>query len=280
MIKIKKLLKFVFLIPIILLVGSGCELEKQKNAVSTNTFYTTENFTLNTENKTDKQKEKVHSNTSSTENKKSKKQQEQNSQKYYRVTRVVDGDTIEIIYNGEKQKVRLIGLNTTESKDPRKKVQCFSREASDEMSSLVSDKEIRLETGAMSDNRGYYGRLLRYVYLPNGTHVNAWMVKNGYGYAYTKYPFSKMEQFKTYQQQAREEKLGLWADDVCEQKQGSVESNTKSEETVCDENVYNCSDFGSYSQAKEVYNTCGGVNNDIHLLDRDEDKRPCESLGY
>jgi micrococcal nuclease len=199
------------------------------------------------------------------------------AQKTYEVTRVVDGDTIEINYNGSEEKVRLIGLDTTESKDPRKKVQCFSKEASSQMRQLVSGKEVKLEQGPMSDNRGYYGRLLRYVYLPNGTHVNAWMIKQGYGYSYTKYPHSKQSQFEQYEQQARENKRGLWADGVCEKEEVTTKDGSSTSYT-CNRNKYNCSDFDTYSEAKEVYEACGGVENDVHRLDRDKDGTPCESL--
>ena len=200
--------------------------------------------------------------------------------KTHEVVRVVDGDTIVVNYNGKNEKVRLIGLDTTESKDPRKKVQCFSREASSKMMNLVSGKEVKLEQGPMSDNRGYYGRLLRYVYLPNGTHVNAWMVKNGYGYAYTKYPFSKQSQFESYEQQARDNKLGLWADGVCEKEEETQTTETNSSDYICSSNEYNCSDFDTYTEAKDVYEACGGVDNDVHRLDSDNDKKPCERLGY
>ena len=195
----------------------------------------------------------------------------------YQVTRVIDGDTIEINYNGSEEKVRLIGLDTTESKDPRKKVQCFSKEASSQMQQLVSGKEVKLEQGPMSDNRGYYGRLLRYVYLPNGTHVNAWMIKQGYGYSYTKYPHSKQSQFEQYEQQARDNKRGLWADGVCEKEEVTTEDGSTTSYT-CSRNKYNCSDFDTYSEAKEVYEACGGVENDVHRLDGDSNEEPCESL--
>ncbi|MFB6182017.1 MAG: thermonuclease family protein [Candidatus Magasanikbacteria bacterium] len=199
------------------------------------------------------------------------------AQKTYEVTRVVDGDTIEINYNGSEEKVRLIGLDTTESKDPRKKVQCFSKEASSQMRQLVSGKEVKLEQGPMSDNRGYYGRLLRYVYLPNGTHVNAWMIKQGYGYSYTKYPHSKQSQFEQYEKEARENKRGLWADGVCEKEEVTTEDSSTTSYT-CSRNKYNCSDFDTYSKAKEVYEACGGVENDVHRLDGDNNGEPCESL--
>ncbi len=48
----------------------------------------------------------------------------------------------------------------------------------------------------------------------------------------------------------------------------------------CNFNKYDCSDFSTYSEAKNVYDKCGGVTNDVHHLDRDSDRIPCEELYY
>lgn len=55
-----------------------------------------------------------------------------------------------------------------------------------------------------------YGRLLAYVYLEDGTFLNAEIIKQGYGYAYTNYPFRYLKEFRSYEKQAREGKQGLW----------------------------------------------------------------------
>ena len=60
--------------------------------------------------------------------------------------------------------------------------------------------------------RDKYGRLLAYVYLMNGTLLNAEIIKQGYGHAYTRFPFKYKEEFKQYEKEAREAKRGLWAD--------------------------------------------------------------------
>ena len=59
-------------------------------------------------------------------------------------------------------------------------------------------------------NRDRYGRLLRYVYLPDGTLLNALIVSEGYGFAYTKYPFRRMKEFRRLERTARAEGNGLW----------------------------------------------------------------------
>ena len=123
------------------------------------------------------------------------------------VTRVIDGDTIEI--EGGK-KVRYIGIDTPETVDPRKPVQCFGVEAFNKNKELVERKRIRLEKDISETDK--YGRLLRYVYV-DGIFVNDYLVRQGYAYAYTYPPDVKYsEQFIQAQKEARENNRGLWKD--------------------------------------------------------------------
>jgi micrococcal nuclease len=121
-------------------------------------------------------------------------------------TRVVDGDII-ILNNGEK--VRLIGVDTPETKQPNKPVEYFGKEASAFTKRMVEGKEVRLEYDVQA--RDQYGRLLAYVYLEDGTLLNAEIIKGGYGRTYTKFPFKYWEQFSQHEKEARENKRGLWA---------------------------------------------------------------------
>lgn len=122
-------------------------------------------------------------------------------------TRVIDGDTI-VLNNGEK--VRLIGVDTPESVHPLKPVEYFSKEASEFTKRLVEGKEIKL--GYDWQKRDKYDRLLAYVYLNDGTFLNAEIIKQGYGFAYTRFPFKYLDQFRQYEKEARENKKGLWRD--------------------------------------------------------------------
>jgi micrococcal nuclease len=130
----------------------------------------------------------------------------------YRITQFHDGDTISVEMDGQEEEVRFIGVDTPETQDPRKAVQCFGHAASAFTKQLIGDKPVRLEADALSSNRDRYGRLLRYVYLPDGRLVQAEIIKEGYGFAYTSFPFTKSEEFTTYQRQAREQTKGLWKD--------------------------------------------------------------------
>jgi len=122
------------------------------------------------------------------------------------VKRVVDGDTI-VLENGER--VRLIGVDTPESVHPNKPVEYFAKEASAFTKNMVEGKKVKLEYDWQRKDR--YGRTLAYVYLEDGTHLNAEIIKQGYGFAYTKYPFKYLEEFRKYERKAREEEKGLWA---------------------------------------------------------------------
>lgn len=129
----------------------------------------------------------------------------------YLVTRVIDGDTIEI--DGGK-KVRYLGIDTPETVDPRKPVQCFGIEASNANKKLVLGKRVKLEKDISETDK--YGRLLRYVYVDD-IFVNDYLVRNGYAYAVTFPPDVKyQQQFLEAQKEARENKRGLWS--ACQSK--------------------------------------------------------------
>lgn len=126
------------------------------------------------------------------------------------VTKVVDGDTIEIA--GGK-KVRLLGVDTPETVDPRKSVQCFGKEASNEVKGLLEGKKVILEKDVSEVDK--YKRLLRFVYLPlpDGTllFVDDYLIREGYAKVLTIPPDVKFsEQFLDAQREAREAKKGLW----------------------------------------------------------------------
>ena len=123
------------------------------------------------------------------------------------VTRVIDGDTVVVEGIGT---VRLIGVDTPETVDPRRPVQYFGKEASDFTKQLATGKRVRLEFD--QDRTDRYGRTLAYVYLqPENLLLNAEIIRQGYGFAYTQFPFRMMEHFRALEREAREAGRGLWA---------------------------------------------------------------------
>ncbi len=132
------------------------------------------------------------------------------------VTHVVDGDTIDVDMNGKTERIRLIGIDTPETVDPRKPVQCFGKEASDETKKMLSGKQIRLESDPTQDDRDKYGRLLRYVFLQDGTNYNQWLIDQGYAHEYTYHiPYKYQAEFKAAERAARDSNLGLWSPKTC-----------------------------------------------------------------
>jgi micrococcal nuclease len=137
---------------------------------------------------------------------------QQNQPGLYSVTKFDDGDTIRVDMNGKDETIRFIGVDTPETHDPRKAVQCFGLAAAAYTKALIGDNPVRLEADPLSTTRDRYDRLLRYVYLPDGRLVEAEIIKNGYGFAYTSFPFTKIEEFRAYQKNARDNSRGLWKD--------------------------------------------------------------------
>lgn len=123
----------------------------------------------------------------------------------FKVARVIDGDTIEL-ENGER--VRYIGIDTPETVDPRRPVQCFGVESSKKNKELMEGRSVRLEKDIT--NRDKYNRLLRYVWVGD-TFVNLELVKQGFAQSYSYPPDIKYQnQFVAAQKEAREAKSGLW----------------------------------------------------------------------
>jgi micrococcal nuclease len=139
-----------------------------------------------------------------------------------KVKRVIDGDTFEL-ETGER--VRLIGIDTPEKSDSDKLER--DSEASKKDKEIIKKlgelcarytrlelegKTVTLKPDSTNDDKDVYGRLLRYVYLEDGTLFNHKIIKEGYAYAFTRYPFIHMEDFRLAEREAREERIGLWRD--------------------------------------------------------------------
>lgn len=135
----------------------------------------------------------------------------------YTVLSVTDGDTIRVDYDGTSTPVRLIGVNTPETVDPRKSVECFGVEASNYLKSLLSGRQVTLEADPTQTDRDKYNRLLRYVYL-DGEDINLKIITEGYGYEYTySVPYQKQSIYKDAEHQASLDKRGLWSPSACQE---------------------------------------------------------------
>ncbi len=128
------------------------------------------------------------------------------------VLRVVDGDTIVVRIGGLEESVRLLGIDTPESVDPRSPVECFGMEASQHTETLLPPgTEVRLVRDVEARDR--YSRLLAYVYrADDGAFVNLQLVRDGFADVLTYPPnVAHADDFTTAAAQARDDGLGLWA---------------------------------------------------------------------
>ncbi len=134
----------------------------------------------------------------------------------YPVIKVIDGDTIDVLIDNQKARVRLLGINSPESVDPRRPVECFGKESKKFLESIISGQVVELVTDPEKPNTDEYGRLLRYVYLGN-QFVNQTLIDEGYAYEYTYHneDYLFQDDFKQSEQTARSEEKGLWSPATC-----------------------------------------------------------------
>lgn len=135
-----------------------------------------------------------------------------------RVVRVIDGDTfvVRLQQSGIEERVRVIGLDTPETKHPRKPVEYYGREASTQAKKLLDRQTIILrldQANAHLGHRDRYQRLLAHPRLPDGAWFAERMIGEGYGHALTRYPFDAalQERYRAAERTAREAGLGLWS---------------------------------------------------------------------
>lgn len=170
---------------------------------------------------------------------------------YYSVSSVVDGDTIKVNINGTIETLRLIGMDTPETVDPRKPVQCFGQEASNKAKELLSSKKVRLEKDLMTGEIDKYGRLLAYVYREDGLFYNKHMIEQGYAHEYTyNTPYKYQTEFKAAQKSAQDNLRGLWSPDTCNGDTTTVADDVTTNEIEVSTIKYYTS---SYHTAKYYY---------------------------
>jgi micrococcal nuclease len=205
------------------------------------------------------------------------------------VTEVVDGDTINIspAINGNDE-VRLIGMDTPETRDPSEEIEPYGPEASAYAVSKLSGVDIEMEFD--QERTDQYGRLLAYVYPAGGEMFNMDLVEEGYAQAYPYPPNTRYEdRFAAAQDEARDAGLGIWGLSESQQckladrgngiGEGTagciVEASPEPDPTPIQAGTdLDCSDFASQLQAQEALND---DPSDPNGLDSDGDGAACES---
>lgn len=193
------------------------------------------------------------------------------------VTSVTDGDTIDIKFSNNKEDtIRLLGVDTPElysevspsefDGTSKKCLDYWADKSKDFVEKKTNHNSISIKFDRNENRRGFYDRLLAYVYINNSTNINYQLVKHGYGRVYTDSDFTQKSTFLNAQEEAKENDRGLW---------GCSEDNIPEEENTDEDskdNIY-CSDFETQEEAQRFHE-----NNSGHGLDGDGDGEACESL--
>lgn len=194
------------------------------------------------------------------------------------VTRVMDGDTLEVeLASGGTERVRLIGIDTPETGHPTLGVQPFGPEASAFTREQLQGKAVLLETDV--EERDQYGRLLAYVYLPDGTLFNGVLVDRGLARMATYPPNVRyVAVWQAITRAAAESGIGLWGGEAEDAHQGGAAGSTPALRYDPFGPDRDCSDFATWEEAQAFYLAAGGPERDPHRLDSDRDGIACESL--
>ncbi|WP_181350518.1 thermonuclease family protein [Thalassobacillus sp. CUG 92003] len=213
------------------------------------------------------------------------------------VTRVIDGDTLEVRMNGKTEDVRLLLVDTPETVHPNEPVQPFGPEATKFVKDTLSGKDVRVKIG--KEKRDKYDRLLAYVFI-NGETIQEKLLRKGLARtAYLYNDLTMLDQFHKVQQSAINAGKGVWSIEGYahkdhdhgyhyeeEKEEPEPEPEPKKKESSNSNLMFdpfgpdrNCGDFnGDHAAAQAFFEAAGGPENDPHDLNRDSDGIACDSL--
>lgn len=197
------------------------------------------------------------------------------------ITRVVDGDTIEIEFsNGTNDTIRLLGVDTPETNPANEDPRDFAvpntaeghdwllrwgEKAKNHTKTELEGRQVQIVTDPKADTRGSYGRLLAYV---DGENFNYQLIKRGLARRYDDSEFSYRKQFGNVEQAAQANERRLWAFD-------EATPEPTATETVEDRD---CSNFDTEEEAQRFFES-HNPGDDPHQLDADGNGQACESLA-
>lgn len=133
----------------------------------------------------------------------------------FTVIKVVDGDTIDIdipdLQTGKAYtRVRLWGVDTPETKHPDQDAMYYGLEAAEFTRRATLNRQVTIKLEPFQKPRDYYGRLLAYIYLPDGKMLNEQLITQGFGYADHRFDHILRRNFLQLQKNTQREKQGLW----------------------------------------------------------------------
>jgi micrococcal nuclease len=131
----------------------------------------------------------------------------------FSVAEVIDGDTIDLAIPDAKYpttRVRLLGVDTPETRNPQTGVMYYGPEASAFTKKLCENQQVTVLLDAVADQRDKYGRLLAYIRLPDGSILNQRLIAEGFGYADLRFEHSFYDSYALLQEEVVRDKKGLW----------------------------------------------------------------------
>lgn len=135
----------------------------------------------------------------------------------YSVYKIVDGDTVDVLINGVKMRIRVIGIDTPEVVKSGEKPECFGKEASDRAYELLEGKEVMLEFDKVAGDTDKYDRYLRHIFVDQKNYAEE-MIKGGFGkqYAYRNQKYAHRPEFEAAEKFAKDAQMGLWGPNACQ----------------------------------------------------------------
>ena len=132
----------------------------------------------------------------------------------FAVTKIVDGDTIWVRIGSGKKKIRLLNIDTPETRGEKK--HAFGFEAKEFAIKMLEGNNVYLESDPGNNDIDKYGRLLRYVITPKGLNANIEIVRQGWSAYYVKYGRSSLYhvEFTQAEIEARKNNIGIWTDQI------------------------------------------------------------------
>lgn len=131
----------------------------------------------------------------------------------YRVKRVIDGDTLELVMAGREVRVRLVGIDTPERERAGRRAEPYAHEATAVLRKLCENRAVYVEYDALCARKDRYGRTLAHLFrAPDGLWLNREMVRLGMSPVYDKYPFSFVDDFRLAECEARATGAGIWSE--------------------------------------------------------------------
>lgn len=201
------------------------------------------------------------------------------------VTNVVDGDTIDVDYEGGEERIRLILVDTPETKHPQMGVQPFGPEATEFTTNELDGEDVRLEPGV--EERDYYGRLLAYVFV-NGENFNQQLIEEGLARVAVYPPNTEyLDEFEAAEEEARSAGIGIWSLEDYVTDDGYEEQDDEPQESSGDSG--STEETGSSDSEDVYYENCDAARDagadPVHEgdpgygghLDRDGDGVGCET---